>query len=172
MKEIWKDIPDYEGMYQVSNLGRVKSLSRYTGNGNTGFISKEIILKQRLSTSGYLYVALCKSCVGKKIMVHQLVAMAFLKHKPNGLEIVVDHINTIKTDNCLKNLQLITHRENISKDKDEKKYSSKYIGVNWDKCIKKWRVRIQINGKRECLGYFKDEDKAGEVYSLKLKEIL
>lgn len=60
MQEILKDITGYEGYYQVSNFGNVKSLSRFVGNGNTGFISKEKTLKPILS-SGYLSVALCKN---------------------------------------------------------------------------------------------------------------
>jgi ribosomal protein L15E len=72
--------------------------------------------------------------------------MAFLNHTPCGYKIVVDHIdNNIKTDNRLENLQLITQRENVSKD--IKNTSSKYIGVCWHKKAKKWRSSIQINGK-------------------------
>lgn len=112
--EIWKDIPGYEEYYQVSNLGRVKSFK----------LKKITILKQYKNTNNYLVVTLHnkkKHFNPKKISVHLLVAMAFLNHKPNKTnEIVVDHINNIRFDNRLENLQLITNRENNSKDKKTK----------------------------------------------------
>ena len=160
--EIWKDIKDYEGLYQVSNLGRVKSLK----------FGKERILKGNKNFNGYSLVALYKDGKTKTITVHQLVAMAFLSHKPCGYKLVVDHINTVKTDNRLQNLQLITHRENLSKDKRwSSKYTSKYTGVFWYKRSQKWRAEIRINGKIKYLGSFKSELEASEAYQSKLETI-
>ena len=155
--EIWKDIKDYEGLYQVSNLGRVKSLK----------FGKERILSAATNATGYSLVALCNGKT-KAITVHQLVAMAFLNHKPCGYKLVVDHINTIKTDNRLENLQVITHRQNCTKDK---KGTSKYTGVHWCKPRNKWRAEIRINGKTKYLGSFKSELEASEAYQLKLETI-
>ena len=155
--EIWKDIKDYEGLYKVSNLGRVKSLK----------FGKERILSAATNATGYSLVALCNGKT-KAITVHQLVAMAFLNHKPCGHKIVVDHINTIKTDNRLENLQVITHRQNCTKDK---KGTSKYTGVHWCKPRNKWRAEIRINGKTKYLGSFKSELEASEAYQLKLETI-
>tara|TARA_R110000772_G_scaffold261421_2_gene379897 strand:+ start:1536 stop:2015 length:480 start_codon:yes stop_codon:yes gene_type:complete len=155
--EIWKDIKDYEGLYQVSNLGRVKSLK----------FGKERILSAATNATGYSLVALCNGKT-KAITAHQLVAMAFLNHKPCGYKLVVDHINTIKTDNRLENLQVITHRQNCTKDK---KGTSKYTGVHWCKPRNKWRAEIRINGKTKYLGSFKSELEASEAYQLKLETI-
>jgi hypothetical protein len=85
-----------------------------------------------------------------------LVAMAFLNHKPDGThKIVVDHINNNKLDNRVVNLQLISQRENLSKDR--KDGTSKYVGVCWKKSRNKWQVDIKIDGKRKYLGLFTDE---------------
>jgi len=157
--EIWKDIKDYEGLYQVSNLGRVKSLK----------FGKERILKVKLNSIGYVSVNLSKYGKQKSRTAHQLVAMAFLNHKPCGYKLVVDHINTIKTDNRLENLQVITHRENLSKDK--KKGTSKYVGVSWYKRYQKWKAQMLIKGKHKTLGYFKTELEASEAYQSKLETI-
>ena len=158
MQEIWKDIPNYEKYYKVSNFGGIFSLRNSR------------ILKQYI-VSDYYSVKLCNDNSRKIFNVHQLVAMAFLNHKPNGINIVVDHIDNNKLNNNLDNLQLITHRENISKDKFRYNYSSKYVGVCWDNKNKKWRSRIRINGSQKHLGYFINEIDAHIAYQNKLKEI-
>ena len=157
--EIWKDIKDYEGLYQVSNLGRIKSLK----------FGKERILKGYAPKGFYIKVNLYKDGNQKTKKVHQLVAIAFLGHIPCGHNLVVDHINTIKTDNHLDNLQVITHRENLSKDK--KKGTSKYAGVCFDKLSNKWRAQISINKTLKHLGLYKIELEASEAYQSKLETI-
>ena len=97
-EEIWKDVPGYESLYQVSSLGRVKSLQRYVNNNGGKQLLKERLLKFGLS-KGYYNVVLYKNKKNKNIKVHKLVAMAFLNHKPNGYELVIDHINNNKLDN-------------------------------------------------------------------------
>lgn len=157
--EIYKDIIGYEGIYQVSNLGNVKSIK----------LSKEKILKPGVSGGYYLTVALCKDGKPKTKTVHQLVAEAFLNHKADGYKLVVDHINNIKTDNRVENLQLITHRYNCSKDR---KGSSIYDGVHLEKSTSKWRARIQINGEKKNLGYFNCEFHAHIAYKKALTQHL
>jgi NUMOD4 motif./AP2 domain./HNH endonuclease. len=157
--EIWKDISGYEGYYQVSNLGNVKSL------GNTKD-RKERILKPKSGANGRYRVNLCVNNQRKDSLIHQLVAIAFLNHKPCGFDIVVDHINNNKSDNRLVNLQLITQRENSNKDR--KGESSKYRGVTWDKKANRWLSQIQINGKKVYLGRFKNESEASQAYQNKL----
>ena len=168
-KEIWKDIPGYEGLYQVSNLGNVKSLDREVirKDGRVYFFEGKI-LKKNKGTKGYLCVNLYKKSK-KHFKIHKLVAMAFLNHTPCGYKIVVDHINNINTDNRVENLQLTSNRENASKDRNNT--SSKYTGVSWSKSKNKWRSYITINNKLKHLGYFKDEELAKLAY-IKELEIL
>jgi hypothetical protein len=158
-KEIWKDIPNYEGLYQVSNLGRVKSVKE---NNNR-------LKKPNSSGRGYFSVILYKNNKHKTFLVHRLVAFAFLnyKHTPG---FVVDHINNNPLDNRLENLQVITIRENSSKDR--KNCSSKYTGVCFDKRDKLYNSSIRINGKKMHLGCFKNEYDAHLAYQKKLKEII
>ena len=121
-KEIFKDIPNYEGLYQVSNLGRVKSLKRNVicGGSFSGFKTvNERILKPSKTTHGYFKVGISINGKLKNIDVHRLMANTFLNNKENK-NLVVDHIDNDKTNNNISNLQLITHRENCSKDRKNK----------------------------------------------------
>ena len=169
MKEIFKNVPGYEGIYQVSNLGNVKSLSREIVNGKSIYISKDKILKSGFDKDGYCLVVLYKNKKRETKRIHQLVAMAFLGHKPNGVENIVDHIDNKKNNNNLNNLQIISNRLNNSKDK--KNATSKYIGVSWDKKRNKWLSCISIKTKSTFLGYFINELEASEAYQNKLKTL-
>jgi hypothetical protein len=162
--EIYKDIPGYEGLYQVSNFGKVKSLSRKTPDGR---LIKEIILKSAVSKK-YEICSLYKNGFSKSIEVHKLVCMAFFNHVPCGHKIVVDHINNDKLDNRLENLQLISNRENCSKDA---KRSAKYIGISYIKDTKKWKARIKIKGKTVHIGVYLSDIEANKAYLNKLNEI-
>lgn len=157
-KEVWLPVKGYEFIYEVSNLGNVKSLK----------YNKERILKLCINTTGYNTVCLSENGKTKTFKVHQLVAITFLNHKPNGHTIIVDHISNDKLNNKLSNLQLISQRENTSKDK---KGSSKYTGVCWHKTINKWTASININGKQRYLGSFINEIEASNAYQNKLKTI-
>lgn len=106
--EEWKDIPNYEGLYQVSNLGRVKSLEKIDALGHR---LKEKILKPQINR-GYYRVNLYKNSIQKNYRVHRLVWEAFNGQIPKGYE--VNHINEIKSDNRLSNLNLMTHKENVN----------------------------------------------------------
>lgn len=105
MKEVWKDIDGYEGLYQISNLGNVKSLPRKKT------IKQERILKPKLNKNGYLEVALCKNSNYKMCRVHKLVAKSFLNNPKNKTQ--VNHKNGIKIDNEVSNLEYCTPSENI-----------------------------------------------------------
>lgn len=104
-EEVWRDIPGYEHLYQVSDQGRVKSL----GNGKTHKSSR--ILKP-ITRRDYLGVLLYKSGNSKKHAIHLLVWETFNGTIPEGCEI--NHINENKQDNRLENLNLMTHKENIN----------------------------------------------------------
>jgi hypothetical protein len=170
MTEIWKDIPGYDGLYQISNFGRVKSLDRVTKRSDGKVKSfRERILKPGTNKQGYLTVALSKYGKPKTKQVHQLVAIAFLNHKPNGHTLVVNHINFNKTDNRLENLEIVTTRENSNKKHLNSK--SKYTGVYWHKPSKKWYTQITINGKLKHLGFYNNEHIAGVRFQLELAKI-
>lgn len=109
--EIWKDIKGFEG-YQASNLGQVKSLERFRkGKNGSLAVVKEKILKPWI-TRGYYQVELCKQSIKKAYFVHRLVWEAFNGQIPENMQ--VNHINEIKTDNRLSNLNLMTCKENIN----------------------------------------------------------
>jgi NUMOD4 motif-containing protein/HNH endonuclease len=167
-EEIWCDIPDYKGYYQISTLGRVKSLSRVISIRNiySGII-KEKILKCGLDGGGYAQVILCKDGSKKMFKVHSLVAIAFLNHKPCGKKLVIDHKNEIKTDNRLKNLQIISQRENTSKSK----LLNKKLPTGVYRSGSKYMAQIQINKKRKYLGTFSTKQEASLIYKNELKKL-
>ena len=110
-EEIWKDIKDYEGLYQVSNYGRIKSLKRKvkTKNGNyQGYNEK--ILKYGETNKKYYIVALCKNGKISAKLVHRLVAEAFIPNPDN--KPCVDHIDTNSKNNNSINLMWCTQKEN------------------------------------------------------------
>jgi hypothetical protein len=170
-KEIFKDILGYEGIYQVSNLGNVKSLSREKlVRGKHPAIIKGKILNPINNGKGYYRVPLYKDGKPKNISIHILVAQAFLGHIPDGThKIEVDHKNGIKSDNRVENLQLLTGVEHRRKTAKNMKNSSKYTGVCWDKKANKWMAQIKIDGKNKYLGYFTDEYEAHLEYQKALE---
>ena len=164
--EVWKDIPEYEGLYKVSNLGNVKSLDRINSRGQK---LKGTVLKLLLSPVGYFNVNLSKYGEVKTKSVHTLVSYAFLDHKSCGYKLVVNHIDINPENNNLYNLEIITQRENTNHK--HIKSSSKYVGVSWAKKKEKWHSTIYINGRRKHLGYFTDEKEAAQAYKNELNKI-
>lgn len=104
-KEQWKPVKGYEGFYEVSSEGRIKSCSRSIWNGHQFFVSKEKILRPNIVTRGYCQVKLSKDG-GKThcFVVHRLVAEAFLPNTNKSFN-QINHINGIKTDNRICNLE-------------------------------------------------------------------
>lgn len=98
MKEIWKDIKGYEDIYQISNLGRVKS------------VETDRILKGCKTSNGYLIVSLYKNSVMSTKKIHRLVADAFIQNPENKPQ--VNHIDENKTHNMVSNLEWMTAKEN------------------------------------------------------------
>lgn len=164
--EIWKDIRGYEGLYQVSNTGRIRSLDRYIkhSSGNGLQIMRGRVIKLKLH-NGYYFIGLHKDgkCITRN--VHRLVAEAFICNPEN--KPCIDHINTIKTDNRVENLRWCTQLENINNPATIKKmkinhhlknqfgklhpYSKPVLQFSLtDKFIKKWDCGADI--ERE-LGY-------------------
>ena len=113
MEEIWKDVIGYEGLYQVSNYGNIKGLERVCGHYKGGLRTyKERMLSRTLHKDGYLKVGLTKDSQLRQFSIHRLVCEAFLENKENKPH--VNHINGIKTDNRLENLEWVTCSENLS----------------------------------------------------------
>ena len=156
MKEQFKDIPQFKGMYQVSNLGNVKSFK----------FGKERILKPSDNGSGYLKVTLNKKGYRFTRYVHQLVAMAFLGHEPCGHSKEVDHIDENSFNNKLSNIRVLTLSQHHNKNS-----SSVYDGVSWAKDKNKWHSYIDFKGKRKHLGHFTNELEASEAYQSELKKL-
>ena len=134
--EIWKDIPDYEGLYQVSTLGNVKSLKR----------GKERLLKPSKTNNGYMFVTLYKNTKHKIFKVHRLVAMTFLEN-PNNLS-CVNHKDENKDNNHVDNLEFCTHEYNNNYGTRNERVSKKMKGK---KCSDETKQKMsEANKGKKC----------------------
>ena len=170
MKEVWKSIEGYEGLYEVSDLGNVKSLSRKKWSGKVYYKSRGKLLNPSVNNNGYLIVGLSKITQRKTFGVHTLVFDGFSKQKRNGRKLQVDHINGIKTDNRFTNLQLLTQRANIYKayQQNGKKTPP---GVSYEKRTKRYESNIRVNGKKRRIGRYSTSIEAGEAYQNELNKL-
>lgn len=120
--EQWKDIKDYEGLYQISNFGVVKSLR------------KNKIMKTSISNAGYEFVMLWKNGKGQSKSIHRLVLEAFIPNPDLSKYTDCDHIDNNKLNNNIDNLRWCTHKENLNKkeykEKMSKSLKGKYNGWN------------------------------------------
>jgi hypothetical protein len=163
--EIWKDIPNYEGVYQVSNCGNVKSLARKRHNQYSCFNVDESILTQNTHRCGYLWVGLSREGKRKSFYVHRLVMLAFDKHS----NLQVDHKDGNKQNNNLENLRYVSNRENCI---SHHKKANTFKGYTFDKRKNKYAAQIYHNKKHIFLGYFDNPEQALQAYQNKLQTII
>ena len=121
-EEVWKPIPLWEGLYEASSAGRIRSVKRYIERphwtGKTTYIQSYggKILSPKIGDGGYLYVNLCRENKGHMRAVHRLVCAAFNGNAPSWL--VCNHINHSRQDNTINNLEFITQKENLQHAKN------------------------------------------------------
>lgn len=167
--EIWKDVINYEGLYQVSNLGRVRSVGRTYKTG-LGVLrtTEDSILSLTINNSGYYCLTLFKDKKLKSKLVHRLVWEAF-----NGATYlkVLHNVEGNKLDCRLSNLHIGTVRLNNSEYRLSTKKTSKFIGVSFIKNRNKWKASIFFNKKPFWLGEFKEELEAAKAYQISLNTI-
>ena len=149
--EEWKDIAGYEGLYQVSNLGRVKSL-------RNNKMRKEKILKVKKNTTGYLYLSLYKDNVGKNYLLHRLVAKAFLKN-PNNYP-CINHKDENKENNNINNLEWCTYL-----------YNSRY-GTRTERIVKSRLISIYCLETDKCYNSIKQASEELNLDSSKIVKVL
>jgi hypothetical protein len=165
MEEIFKPIPGYEGRYEVSNIGRVKSCERIspTSRGNSTKVVKSRMLKLHQDKKGYMRVSLLKYGKYDQWLVHRLVLLTFV----GSSELQVDHINAVRWDNRLENLEYVTGRENQTRR--YKRHKNLPVGVSFIK--RKFQARITVNKTLYVLGSYHSEKEASEVYKNALQNL-
>lgn len=165
MNEVWVDIPEWVGYYQASNLGRIKSIARKIKkkDGKTEN-RKEKIMSLSIKDHGYLQIILRNKNKIKTMRVHRIIMSAF-----NGIsELQVDHINGIKVDNRIENLEYVTDRENKKRYHIQHPKTSKHVGVSFVG-NNKYLASITINRKQLSLGRYNCETAAMIAYQKKLQ---
>jgi hypothetical protein len=150
--EIWKSIKGYEDLYEVSNLGRINSL----------FTRKGKIMKPKIEKDGYLRIGFWKDGKQKYFNVHRLVAEVFLPKKED-YQNQINHINKIKSDNRVENLEWVSNIENHFHKNIDNNTTSKYVGVAWNKSKNKWTSYINFENKKVHLGTFLNENLAHDA---------
>lgn len=170
--EVWVPVLNYEGLYEVSNYGRVRSLDNLIAKPRySEYIRKGRVLQQTLS-NGYPQVTLYRGTNHKKpTPVHLISFYSFNTHIIKSDNYEVDHIDNNPMNTMLSNFQLLTSRENSAKRSFQKTKTSKYTGVSWDKQRNKWFAHIRYKNKTIGLGRHLSEYDAHLAYQAKLIEI-
>jgi len=166
MEEIWKDIKEFEGVYQISNYGRLKSLKRYGRK-------QDKIIKPVLGKRGYFCYCLWNKQKAKNITIHRLVAQYFIPNQEGKRE--VNHKDLDKTNNAISNLEWVTPKENsthacanLGTKKHSKKrgaYARTYKGKT------SWISEMNYKNKRIYLGFYDTKEEAQKAYYDKYVEL-
>lgn len=156
-KEIWKPINCYVGVYEISNLGNIKSLKRICNNR----VLKEKLLKQNICSSGYKTILLSNNGIIKRYLIHRLVISCF-----NGYSnLTVNHKDGNKLNNNISNLEYLTQRDNSNHY-----FKNKYHNIRKTKS-NKYRVEIRVNGKITSFGTHQNIELAIKERDKQLKQI-
>lgn len=165
MLEVWKDIPEYENLYQVSNLGRVRSLDRTVYNNGGEELRKGTILKggKTSRNSKYHYVGLSKDGKVTNKYVHRLVAEAFIPNPEN--KPTVDHVNRDTSNNTLVNLRWATYDEQVTNRNNKNIQNRKAINIEYNGNV------VRFNSQTECAKYFNiTKNRVNELFKGKRSE--
>ena len=171
MEEIWKDILETEGKYQISNFGRVRTKDSFVKNGHGLRFVEGCVRKNTIRKGGYVINSFYLSGKRKSDYIHRLVWRYFGDGNEPNHKLTIDHIDNDKTNNRIDNLRIISTRENTTKGMLLKKKTSKYTGVYFRKDRNAWQSHIYINGERIFVGYFKKEYDAHKAYQKALSEL-
>lgn len=166
MLEIWKDVKGFEGRYEVSDLGRVRSVTHidnmYWFSNGSKRTMKGRVLKSTKKDGKYHVVALFVNKHNQKY-VHRLVAAAFISDIPKGM--CINHIDGDIDNNAASNLEIVNYRSNAIHTHQGRKQSSKYVGVYWNKARKKYVAMARApKGEKKYLGGFDCEVAAHKAY--------
>lgn len=168
--EEWKPIKNYEGLYEISQYARIKSLirTRCSGRGRYAPI-KERMLKTALDSTGYLMTAISKSGKSKSMSIHRTVWDYFGDSPRNAHTLQVDHVYNDRLNCTIWNLQLLTGRANICKEVELKKRDALPLGVYKRK--NRFAAQITLNRKVRYLGAFRSPELASQLYRFVRKQI-
>lgn len=171
MEETWKPIKNYEGYYEISNLGRVKSVERYVKQGNSIRHVKESFKNEYIGPNGYPCVTLCKDKKSRCISIHILLANAFIPNPEN--KPAIDHINTDRTDYRLENLRWVTPKENSNNELTlEHCRKNTYSNEATIKRLATSKAKNNSTAPKTVFQYSKDGSFINEFYSLNEAERL
>lgn len=154
--EIWKAVVGYEGLYEVSNMGKVRSLDRTVKNKNGLAVKKGKMIKPAEINTGYLKVNLWKENTGKCFLVHRLVAEAFVGNRANLPE--VNHIDENKHNNCANNLEYCDRQYNANYGTQKQRAAEKRRGVSVGE-----QPILQYTVDGELLNWFASAQKAAKA---------
>lgn len=168
MEEIWKDIDDYEGLYQVSNFGRVRSLDRYVDNNGGKEFRPGRILKGRKSKKGYIRVGLSKDGIHTDKQVHYLVLSVFNPNPNPDKYTQINHINEDKGDNRLCNLEWCTPKYNCNYGTRNERFTEtkfnnyikehpEYDGMSKEDIVKERSKRHYYENREKILNKMKEQ---------------
>jgi len=163
--EKWKPIVGYESMYKISTLGRIKALPKMVHTGGGGYYLKSPMpIKLRYpGGNNYVGVGLHREGKSKTMRVHQIMGITFLGYTPNR-KTVIHHVDEVKFNNRLSNLEVRTQRYNASFGKFHIRKSSEFIGVSYNKKSRVFKSSIIYEGVKYYLGSSTLESYCSKIY--------